>query len=71
MATQSRKSGEPKGNIVHYKDADGREHWASRTAPEVVKGLESGDLKLIEEVAPDAPTVSRSGDVANSGPAAG
>lgn len=71
MATPSRKSSDPKGNIVKYTDKDGREHWASRTSPAVVKGLESGEFKLVEEVAPDAPTVSRQGDAAESRTAAG
>jgi hypothetical protein len=63
----TKKTSEPAGNIVKYKDQDGREHYASRTSPLVVKGLDSGEFTLLEEVAPDAPTVSKSGDAANAG----
>lgn len=59
----------PEANVVSYKDADGRVHYASRTSPAVVKGLESGEFKLVEEVAPDAPKVPRPSDAANPRPA--
>jgi hypothetical protein len=62
----TKKGDQPAGNIVKYKDRDGRVHYASRTAPNVVKGLESGEFTLLEEVVPDAPTVSKQGDAANT-----
>lgn len=57
------------GNIVQYRTKDGVVHWASKTAPQVVKGLDSGDLTLIEEVAPDAPKVSAPSPAPNPEPA--
>lgn len=62
---------EPVGNVVAYRvKGDDRLHYGSRTAPAVTKGVENGTVTIVEEVAPDAPTVSRTGDSANSGPAA-
>jgi hypothetical protein len=66
MPSTTKKTSAPEANIIAYTDKDGRKHYASRTAPAVVKGLESGDFKLVEEVAPDAPTVSKPGDAANA-----
>lgn len=63
MATKKAES-----NVIAYKDADERVHYASRTAPKVVKGLESGEYKLVEEVAPDAPKVPKPSDAPNPRP---
>jgi hypothetical protein len=69
MAPKSKS--EPAGNVVAFKiKGDGRLHYGSRTAPLVTKGVEDGTVTIVEEVAPDAPTISRASDAANSGPAA-
>lgn len=68
MATK-KSTDQPVGNVIKYKDGEGREHYASRTSPLVTKGLDSGEFTLLEEVAPDAPTASKSGDAANTGSA--
>jgi len=55
-------------NIVVYKDKAGRQHYASRTSPAVVKGIESGEFKLVEDGGSDAAKVSKPSDAPNPRP---
>lgn len=65
----AKKTATPSG-VVTYRDEEGRTHWASRTAPKVVDGLDKGTITIVGEVAADAPKVPKPSDSPNSGPPA-
>lgn len=56
-------------NVVKYRDSDGRVHWASKAAPDVVAGLASGELTPLDyDGSRDAPEVPDDGAPADTGP---
>lgn len=66
----AKKTTEPAPDVIRYRDGEGRTHWASRTAPKVVKGLADGSITIAGEAAADAPKVPKPSDAPNPGPAA-